>query len=85
MPVNRIATVEETPIDIQILENRMAVPPADPAMGVELLVNHPIQVTSVPQVAAQRAPTLGEHSTEILRELGYAETAIDELRERGVI
>jgi crotonobetainyl-CoA:carnitine CoA-transferase CaiB-like acyl-CoA transferase len=85
VPVNRIATVEETPIDIQILENRMAVPPADPAMGVELLVNHPIQVTSVPQVAAQRAPTLGEHSTEILRELGYAETAIDELRERGVI
>lgn len=85
VPVNRIATIEEAPTDIQILENHMAQRPADPTMGVELLVNHPIQVTSVPQVAAQRAPTHGEHSAEILRELGYADTTIDELRERGVI
>ena len=85
VPVNRIATIEEAPTDIQILENHMAQRPADPTMGVELLVNHPIQVTSVPQVAAHRAPTHGEHSAEILRELGYADTTIDELRERGVI
>jgi crotonobetainyl-CoA:carnitine CoA-transferase CaiB-like acyl-CoA transferase len=30
-------------------------------------------------------PSLGEHTREVLRELGYAETAIDDLAARGII
>ncbi len=85
LPVNRVAIVEEKATDRQIMENRMAVRPDDPEMGVPLLVNHPVQVTSVPHVVPRRPPRHGEHSEEILREIGYDDGAIDALRERGVI
>ena len=85
VPVNRIAIVEESRTDAQVLENGMAVRPGDPEIGVPLLVNHPIKVTSVPQVEPRRAPRPGEHSEAILRELGYDDATIAEMRDRGVI
>ena len=85
VPVNRVAIVEETVSDAQVLENRMAAAPADADIDVPLMVNHPIKITSVPQVDARRAPHLGEHGPEVLRELGYDEAEISALQERGVI
>ena len=85
VPVNRIAVVEETATDEQILVNGMAAPPDDPEITVPMLVNHPIKITSVPAVGPKRAPDLGEHSAEILRELGYDDAAIAAMRKDGVI
>ena len=85
VPVNRIAIVEETTFDEQVLANDMAAPPSDTDMHVPLLLNHPIKVTSVPPVGPKRGPDLGEHSAEILAELGYDEDAIHAMREDGVI
>ena len=85
VPANRIAIVEEKPTDAQILENDMATAPADPAMGVPLLVRHPVKATGVPHVEPRRPPGLGEHSAEILRELGYDEERIEAFRAQGVI
>ncbi|MDH3644587.1 MAG: CoA transferase [Gammaproteobacteria bacterium] len=85
LPVNRVAVVEEAATDRQVLENEMAVAPADKSMNVPLLLNHPIKVAGVPQVDARRAPELGEHGAEVLRELGYADARIVELQARGVI
>ena len=85
IPVNLVAIVEEKAVDVQALENRMLTKPEDPEMGVPLLVNHPIRITSVSQVEPKRPPEPGEHSAEILRDLGYDKSAIDEMRERGVI
>lgn len=85
LPINRVARVEETPEDPQILINKMAVAPDDPEHPVPLVINHPVKVTSVPQVGPKRAPTIGEHNEEILAELGYDAATIGELREKGVI
>jgi formyl-CoA transferase len=85
LPINRVARVEETPEDPQILINEMAVAPDDPEHPVPLVINHPVKVTSVPQVGPKRAPTIGEHNEEILAELGYDAATIGELREKGVI
>jgi len=70
---------------MQVLENAMAVVPADDDMDLPLIMNHPINITSVPQVGAKRAPNLGEHGKEVLGELGYDEGEIAALQERGVI
>ena len=85
VPVNRVAIVEETNNDVQILENRMASAPERDDVTVPLIVNHPIQISSVPQVGPIRAPDLGEHAEDILKELGYDQEAIADMKDRGVI
>lgn len=85
VPVNRIALVEETPHDPQVLLNGMAAVPEAPDINVPLVLNHPIQIDGIQQVGPTRAPELGEHKEEILRELGYSTVQIAELVERGVI
>ena len=85
LPIYRIATVDEKVSDIQVLSNNMAIEPSDPEMGVNLLLKHPIQITSVPQVEAKRPPKPGEHGEEILREIGYTREQIEQLQEDGII
>lgn len=82
VPVNRVANVEEVTTDAQILANEMAsVPKQD--VGVPRIINHPIQISSVARVGHQPAPGLGEHSVEVLTELGYDEEQIARMRAAG--
>ncbi len=85
VPVNLVAVVEEKATDPQVLLNNMAVKPADPGFGVNLLVRHPVNITSVPPVPPKAPPGQGEHAAEILAELGYDERSIADLGERGVL
>ena len=45
----------------------------------------PMQFGGVPPVPAGPAPELGQHTEEILLELGHDWDAIDELRESGAL
>ena len=85
VPVNRVAVVEETATDGQVLANAMSVRPADDETELPPVLTHPVNATSVPPVSARRAPRLGEHSAEILAELGYDAEAIQGMAEDGVI
>ena len=85
VPINRIAIVEETPTDEQILLNRMVSTPVTTDVGVPLVVNHPVQVSGVEHAPMKLAPLLGEHSQEVLEELGYDSNSIDELLSDGVV
>ena len=85
LPVNRIALVEEVLNDPQVSANAMAETPSDPSIEVPVLINHPINVDHLNKVGPVRAPSLGEHSKQILSELGVAESEIDELLNDGVV
>jgi len=71
--------------DPQLRANDIVIP-LDGAGG-ELLstISSPIQVHGVSKVPARRAPGLGEHNEEILRELGFSASDIDGLRASGAI
>jgi crotonobetainyl-CoA:carnitine CoA-transferase CaiB-like acyl-CoA transferase len=49
------------------------------------LAKVPVRLSETPGAIRRRAPLLGEHTDEILAELGYDAPAIAALRERGVI
>ena len=46
---------------------------------------HPVDLSADPAVFARSAPALGQHSDEILAELGYDAAAVAELRAQRVV
>ena len=44
-----------------------------------------IQMSETPLAAQGPSPTLGQHTDEVLRELGYDDARIDALRAAGVL
>jgi len=81
----RIGTIEELMNDEMVHINKMVEAPKDPNSTVPYIINHPINVDAIHKVGATRAPELGEHTDDILAEMGLAPKQISELREKGVI
>jgi formyl-CoA transferase len=71
--------------DPQLTENEIVIPIEGAGDKVRSTINSPIQVHGVPKVLAKRAPGLGEHTEEILGELGFDARSIESLRENGAI
>ncbi len=56
-----------------------------PSEGTVRVVDTPIRMSRTPSAIQRGAPRLGEHSVELLRELGYAEEEIGHLLDVGAI
>jgi crotonobetainyl-CoA:carnitine CoA-transferase CaiB-like acyl-CoA transferase len=70
--------------DPQLRANDIVVP-LEGAGKLTSTISSPIQVHGVAKVAARRAPGLGEHNEEILRDLGFDAKDIDGLRASGAV
>jgi crotonobetainyl-CoA:carnitine CoA-transferase CaiB-like acyl-CoA transferase len=71
--------------DPQLSENGIVVPLADAGGNMKSTISSPIQVHGVTKVPAKRAPELGEHNEEILKELGFDSKEIDSFRMSGTL
>ena len=49
------------------------------------IMRTPVELSETPGEIRHRAPTLGEHTNSIMRELGYQQAEIDELRVQRII
>jgi crotonobetainyl-CoA:carnitine CoA-transferase CaiB-like acyl-CoA transferase len=63
----------------------MAAEVEHPALGILRQAGIPLQFERTPGAIRTPPPLLGEHTDEILAEMGYERAAIDELRVAGVI
>jgi len=69
----------------QIIANELMVEVDHPVVGRTHIAGTAVQLSEMPSVRLQPAPTLGQHTDEILGELGYSPDRISELREAEVI
>jgi crotonobetainyl-CoA:carnitine CoA-transferase CaiB-like acyl-CoA transferase len=77
-----VGILDDIPNDKQMIENEVLVPLENDTM---LTINSPIWIDGSRKVRPQRAPAIGEHSDEILRETGYDEASIRKLRSSGAV
>jgi formyl-CoA transferase len=71
--------------DPQLAANEFVVPLEGAGGHLQFTVSSPIQVHDVAKVPARRAPELGEHNEEILKQLGFDAQEIDGLRASGAV
>jgi formyl-CoA transferase len=71
--------------DEQLLANEIVVPIEGAGERLKYTVSSPLKVHGVAKVAARRAPELGEHNEEVLKQLGFSDNQIEALRASGAI
>jgi crotonobetainyl-CoA:carnitine CoA-transferase CaiB-like acyl-CoA transferase len=71
--------------DPQLRLNEIVVPLEGAGGKLASTISSPIQVHGVAKVPARRAPELGEHNDEILKDLGFNANTIDSLRVSGAV
>jgi formyl-CoA transferase len=71
--------------DPQVKANDIIVPLQGAGDKLTSTNSSPIQVHGVTKVPARRAPGLGEHTDEVLQELGFDADSIEGLRASGAV
>ncbi len=80
-----VAKNAEVVDDEQLLANGVIVPYETGLPGVERTFATPFQLSAQAQTPPRRAPDIGEHSVEVLREFGYDDASIAELTAAGIV
>ena len=81
-PVNGVAEVFQDP---QILAQKMVIDVDHPGSGIVRMLGFPIKLSGTPCRVRHPAPALGEHSDEVLAELGYSDAERAAWRRDGVV
>jgi formyl-CoA transferase len=77
-------TYPEVAGDPQMHANQIVVPLEHPRRGTIATINSPIRVEGCEKQRPTAAPELGEHTCQVLGELGYSRDEIEQLIEAGV-
>jgi crotonobetainyl-CoA:carnitine CoA-transferase CaiB-like acyl-CoA transferase len=85
VPVGRIRNVLEAFDDPQAEARGMRQRVTHPTAGEMELPGSPMQFSEYAATARRHPPRLGEHTAEVLGEMGYSEEEIERLREEGAV
>ena len=83
VPFGAVREPQEVANDPQLRANDIVVPFEGAGEKLTSTISSPIQVHGVTKVPAKRAPGVGEHNDEVLKELGFTSDEIAGLRASG--
>jgi crotonobetainyl-CoA:carnitine CoA-transferase CaiB-like acyl-CoA transferase len=86
LPAGPIMSPQDVLEDPHIAAKGLFQPVEYPGLDIPApLMKTPVELSETPGEIRTRAPTLGEHTDEIMKELGYSMEQIDKLRENRII
>lgn len=85
VPFGPVKTIREFAEDPQAKHNRTIFDADHPEAGTMRYVRYPGHLSETPAGLYRHPPRLGEHSAEVLREVGYSDEEIERLLGNGVI
>ncbi|HEY4999747.1 MAG TPA: CoA transferase, partial [Usitatibacter sp.] len=85
VPVGPVNKIGEMLVDPQVAAREMVVEVDHPRAGRMKTLGNPIKFSDTPGEVRRAAPLLGEHTREVLEELGYGSSQIDRLDEEGAV
>lgn len=83
--VGKVYSIDEMVLDQQVLHRRMVVDLPHPEWGPVRQFGSPIKFSENRAEPRTAAPAPGEHTDEVLRQLGLTQTQINQLRERAIV
>ena len=85
IPCGPINTLDRVFIDEQVLERQMIQEVEHPSVGIVKLLGSPLKLSDTPVTIERHPPLHGEHTEEVLMELGYDKEEIKSFMEDKVI
>jgi crotonobetainyl-CoA:carnitine CoA-transferase CaiB-like acyl-CoA transferase len=85
VPCGPIYTLDQTFDDPQVRHLQAAAAISHPLLGTIRVQNQAVTLSRTPASMARPTPEYGEHTAEVLQEIGYSAADIQALREAGVI
>ena len=86
IPCGEVLTPAEALVNEQVVAQRFLLPTDYPGLSRPAPVGRmPVDFSTADTGIRRRAPTLGEHTAEILEELGYDEAAVGDFRRKRVV
>jgi formyl-CoA transferase len=82
---SRVMPMAEVAHDEHLIANGIVVPTDDPGEDYQWTIASPITIAEEPKKPPKRAPDVGAHSVEVLRESGFGQAQIDALIANGVV
>jgi len=80
-----VATMDDVLADRQMRDSGALKPMPDPRAGAAFIVDSPIWMEGIEKTPPVLAPTLGQHTVEVLRAAGYDDDDIAHLKDSGAI
>jgi crotonobetainyl-CoA:carnitine CoA-transferase CaiB-like acyl-CoA transferase len=77
--------LEQVFADPQAIDQHAVITVEHPGHGPVSMLGSALHIDDSPLPVRRPAPELGEHTTEVLRELGLSAAEIAQLRDRGVV
>lgn len=85
VPCAPVNTLEEAISDPQIVHNDMLLSLSNPRLGDYTVINNPIKFSKTPAMPYGYAPAVGEHSVDIMTEVGFTKEEVTRLIDQQVI